>query len=110
MPNVADYHKYITSRLRAFEEKRAAGDVDRLHHIATTPDTMLLRKWMLIIACVGFPASVLAMFVLGILSWMLPPFISQTLVVLVKGVMGLSFLFFLVGGYLTIAKSDADGR
>ncbi|HEY9677398.1 MAG TPA: hypothetical protein V6C76_05290 [Drouetiella sp.] len=111
-PNASfeDYHRFITSRLRSLEEKRADNDPERLHHLAMTPDSMLLRKWLLIVSCAGFPASFLLMFLLGIISPMLPPVIGQFFWILAKGAMGISFLIFLVGIYLTLVKSDADGR
>ncbi|MBS1954026.1 MAG: hypothetical protein JST89_07570 [Cyanobacteria bacterium SZAS-4] len=111
-PNVslAEYQLFITTRLRQFEEKRAAGDADRLQHLAMTPDSMLLRKWLLIVSGIGFPITFVLLFLLGIIAPHLPVFISTFLWLLAKGAMGITFLIFLLGIYLTLSKSDQDGR
>jgi hypothetical protein len=111
-PNVslAEYQLFITTRLRALEEKRAGDDTERLRQLATTPDSMLLRKWLLIVSGVGFPVTFVLLFLLGIISPHLPPFISQFFWILAKGAMGITFLIFLLAMYLTLQKSDQDGR
>jgi hypothetical protein len=111
-PNVslAEYRLFITSRLRAFEVKRAAGDAQRLSHLEMTPDSMLLRKWLLIVSGIGFPITFGILFLLGIISPHIPTFISTFLWIFAKGAMGITFLIFLLGIYLTLVKSDQDGR
>ncbi len=111
-PNIslAEYQVFITTRLRAFEEKRAAGDPERLRDLASMPNSMLLRKWLLIVSCIGFPISFVALFLLGIIAPHLPTFLSSILWVIAKGAMGITFLIFLLGIYLTLAKSDGDER
>ncbi len=111
-PNVslAEYQLFITSRLRSFEQKRALNDPERLRQLQMTPDAMLLRKWLLIVSCVGFPITFVVLFFIGIISPHLPPFISQFLWILGKGAMGITFLIFLLAIYLTLQKSDQDGR
>lgn len=108
--SLAEYQLFITTRLRSLEEKRAAGDAERLRLLATTPDSMLLRKWLLIVSVIGFPISFVVLFLLGIISPHLPTFISTILWLLAKGAMGITFLIFLLGIYLTLNKSDQDGR
>ncbi|HEY9734020.1 MAG TPA: hypothetical protein V6C89_19075 [Drouetiella sp.] len=111
-PNIslAEYQTFITTRLRALEEKRAAGDSERLRYLASMPDSMLLRKWLLIVSCIGFPISFIVLFMLGIISPHLPAFISTIFWLIAKGAMGITFLIFLLGIYLTLNKSDQDGR
>ncbi|CAN5588873.1 hypothetical protein BH10CYA1_BH10CYA1_10080 [soil metagenome] len=108
--SLAEYQLFITTRLRAFEEKRAAGDADRLSHLAMIPDSMLLRKWLLIVSGIGFPITFVVLFLLGMISPHLPALISTCLWLLAKGAMGIMFLIFLLGIYLTLIKSDQDGR
>ncbi|MBS2000957.1 MAG: hypothetical protein JST44_05580 [Cyanobacteria bacterium SZAS LIN-5] len=108
--SLAEYQVFITTRLRAFEERRAAGDPEKLRLLASMPDSMLLRKWLLIVSGVGFPISFVVLFLLGMISPHLPAFLSTILWVLAKGAMGITFLIFLLGIYLTLNKSDGDGR
>lgn len=107
-PNVSlsEYQAFITTKLRALEEKRAGSDTQKLNQLAMTPDSMLLRKWLLIVSCVGFPASFAALFLIGIIAPHLPSFISQVLWIIGKGAMGISFLIFLLAMYLTFVKSE----
>jgi hypothetical protein len=111
-PNIslAEYQAFITTRLRAFEEKRAAGDAERLSDLSSMPDSMLFRKWLLIASGIGFPISFVVLFILGIISPHMPTFVSTIFWLIAKGAMGITFLIFLLGIYLTLNKSDQDGR
>jgi vacuolar-type H+-ATPase subunit I/STV1 len=105
-----EYQAFVTSRLRSFEEKRAKGDSDRLKQLELTPDTELLRKWMLIVSVGGFPVTFIFMMVLGTIGKYLPDILNQFFWLLAKGAMGITFVIFVLAVYFTIFKANEDGR
>lgn len=105
-----EYQVFVTTRLRAFEEKRALNDPVKLKQLELTPDADLLRKWMLIISVVGFPITFVSMMFLGLIGKYLPEMIVQLLWIVAKGAMGITFLIFVVAIYFTIKKGSEDGR
>ncbi len=93
--------------VRAFEIKRAGGNLQRLDEIADFNDDEVLRRALWMISIVGGPVVYLVCpFVLSILQTFIWAQLSGVLWTLLKVAMGLIFAIFLLAIYFTFLYND----
>lgn len=93
--------------VRAFEIKRAGGNIQRLDEIADYNDDEVLRRGLWMISIVGGPVVYLVLpFILSIVQTFVWSTLSQILWVLLKIAMGFIFVVFLLAVYFTFLYQD----
>ncbi len=93
--------------VRAFEIKRAGGNIQRLDEIADFNDDEVLRRALWMISIVGGPVVyLLCPFILSILQTVIGAQFSAVLWTLLKVAMGLIFAIFLLAIYFTFLYND----
>lgn len=97
-----DFCKFLASKLRLLDERRAKGNAVILQEISSASDLEIIRKWLWIVAIVGGPFCFLVVpFAISVVQ----PFIwlplGVCLWVLAKCLMVLVFLTFLLAAFVT---------
>lgn len=93
--------------LRAFEIKRAGGNIQRLDEIADFNDDEVLRRGLWMISIVGGPVVYLVMpFILSIVQTFMWAPITHVLWILLKCAMGFVFVVFFLAVYFTFLHQD----
>lgn len=91
--------------LRAFEIKRAGGNIQRLDEIADYNDEEVIRRGLWMISIVGAPVIYLLLpFVLSLLQTFLWAQLTAILWMLLKIAMGLIFAIFAMAVYFTFLQ------
>ncbi len=93
--------------IRAFEIKRAGGNIQRLDEIADFNDDEVLRRGLWMVSIVGGPVVYLVCpFILSIVQTFLWLQLTVILWTLLKVAMGLIFAIFLLAIYFTFLHTD----
>ena len=105
--SLQQYKQDLSNMIRGKEADMCRGDLSRLEQLDATTDEYLLRKWSWISAISGAAASfLLAPFLLGLITPLLPTILSELLWAVAKVCMGLALLMFCAAIYFTIGKSS----
>lgn len=105
--NLPECKHFAAEWLRAFEIKRAGGNMQRLDEIADYNDDEVLRRGLWMASIVGGPVVYLVIpFVLSIVQTFLPPALTAFLWTFLKVLMALVFATFLLAVYFTFLRQD----
>jgi len=105
--NLPECKHFAAEWLRAFEIKRAGGNLQRLDEIADYNDDEVLRRALWMASIVGGPVVYLVMpFALSFVQTLLPAQLTVVLWTLLKGLMALIFAIFMMAVYFTFLRQD----
>lgn len=105
--NLPECKHFAAEWLRAFEIKRAGGNLQRLDEIADYNDDEVLRRALWMASIVGGPVVYLVMpFALSFVQTLLPAELTVVLWTLLKGLMALIFAIFMMAVYFTFLRQD----
>jgi uncharacterized membrane protein (DUF485 family) len=105
--NLPECKHFAAEWLRAFEIRRAGGNLQRLDEIADYNDDEVLRRALWMASIVGGPVVYLVMpFALSFVQTLLPAQLTVVLWTLLKGLMALIFAIFMMAVYFTFLRQD----
>jgi len=105
--SLLEYKHFAAEWLRAFEIKRAGGNIQRLDEIADFNDDEVLRRGLWMASIVGAPVVYLVLpFIMSFVQTFLPAVLTAVLWTLLKIAMGTVFVIFLLAVYFTFLYQD----
>jgi len=105
--DLSECKHFAAEWLRAFEIKRAGGNIQRLDEIADYNDDEVLRRGLWMASIVGGPVVYLLVpFLLSFVQTFLPAPLPAILWTLLKVLMALVFAIFMAAVYFTFLRQD----